>query len=408
MDRRIFLQSAAATLSAAMLPLPVQAESDLNPNGYLRTNWSKDPFAGGSYSYIAKGARRRDHKRLAEPIENTVFFAGEACNPYYNSTVHAAYESGIWTADALLETSKNRIAIIGAGISGLGAAHRLAKAGRSVTVFEARDRIGGRIWTSEDLDIPVDLGASWIHGTNDNPLTDLSDELGLRRLVTDESFIVRGAGGTTLEDYPGWMDDVVNVQHTAGTEWENINQTAYLFVDDYDGDEVIFANGYSQIFEALRGEYEVHLSHIVNSVNYSADGVSLNIDGETYEFDAVIITLPLGVLKTEAVSFDPPLPDRKRKAISRLGMGLLDKLYLQFDDVFWDEDKTWIGLAETGLPRGQFNQWLNIYKYTGAPVLMAFNGATPARDLAHLDDETIVSRALQAISNALPRIVSGK
>ncbi|MEM9178824.1 MAG: FAD-dependent oxidoreductase [Pseudomonadota bacterium] len=403
MKRRTFLTSVSAGLVASMLPLPAIAQTPLAANRYLRTNWSKDPFACGSYSFVARGARKRDHKRLAKPIDGTVFFAGEACHPSYNSTVHAAYESGILTADDVLETDKNHIAIVGAGMSGLAAAHKLAAAGRAVTVFEARERIGGRVWTSDELDVPVDLGASWIHGTTDNPLTELSDVLGLDRIVTDDTYVVRGEGGALLDDYPDWMDEVANVQHSAGTELKNINQTAYLIDRDYGGDEVVFAQGYAQIFEALIGGYDVRLGHVVEAISYSDAGVSITVRGEPNAFEAVIVTLPLGVLKKDMVTFSPPLPAPKQDAISRLGMGLLDKLYLQFDDVFWDADASWIELPETGLPRGQFNQWLNIYKYTGAPVLMAFNGATPARTLSELSDDVFVARALMALERAYPQ-----
>jgi len=397
------MQSTAAALTAAMFPLPTLAQNALRATGYLRTNWNQDPFAYGSYSYVAKGARKRDHSRLAEPINDTVFFAGEACHPAYNSTVHAAYESGIMTAESVLETDKPSIAIIGAGISGLAAAHTLAQAGRNVVVLEARDRIGGRIWTSTDLATPVDLGASWIHGTTDNPLTKLADQSGLERVVTDESYAIRGNGGVLLDDYPDWMDEVANVQHSAGTELKNLNQLAYLIDHDYDGDEVIFPQGYAQILDTLSGDYDLRLNHTVSAISMTDAGVSIMVGDADLAFDAVIVTLPLGVLKKEAVQFSPPLPDKKRKAISRLGMGLLDKLYLQFDSVFWDKDVTWLETPETGLPQGQFNQWLNIYKYTGAPIVMAFNGATPAKDLAGLSDPEIVSRGLSALQRAYPQ-----
>ena len=142
---------------------------------------------------------------------------------------------------------------------------------------------------------------------------------------------------------------------------------------------------------------------LLTALSWDASGVELRDQtGRSERFDAVILTLPLGVLKAGRVTFTPGLPARQARAIARLGMGLLDKVYLRFDDIFWDARDTWIWTPETGLPRGQFNQWLNLAPYTGAPVIMAFNAAGPARALAALSDADIVARAQSVLAKAYP------
>ncbi|MEM8702683.1 MAG: FAD-dependent oxidoreductase, partial [Pseudomonadota bacterium] len=148
---------------------------------------------------------------------------------------------------------------------------------------------------------------------------------------------------------------------------------------------------------------DIRFEHVVTRVDVGEDGVRLqDSKGRDTVFDAVIVTVPLGVLKRRAIRFSPPLPRAKTDAIARLGMGTLDKVYLRYEDVFWDTDVTWILTPENGLPEGQFNQWLNLYRYTGAPVIVAFNGAEPARDLAALPDAEIVERAHRTLERAYP------
>ncbi len=405
MDRRRLLGTLGAGIAAAFIPWTGASAHGQNLRGYIRTNWSRDPYSFGSYSYVAKGARQRDRADLEKPVDGRLFFAGEAVFPDHNATVHSAYESGQRAAEFVLQGNARRVAIIGAGMSGLSAAHKLAAGGLDVTVFEARDRIGGRIWTQSSLGIPLDLGASWIHGTEGNPLTTLADSVGLARIATDDSYINRGRNGRVIDDddVPDWLEDVVSIQHSYGADRNQINRLADLFEREYGGEQVKFPNGFAEIFDALRGPYSICLSNPVNRVSIGGDGVTIASRRESPQrFDATIVTLPLGVLKRGSVAFDPPLPAAKVEAIERLGMGTLDKVYLLFDKPFWDADTTWIATPENGLPPGQFNEWLNLHKFTGEPVMMAFNGGTPALDLAGLSDEEVIERARRTLEIAYP------
>ncbi len=402
MKRREFLSMLSVGAVGAFVPWHGVQAGTAPLRGYLRTNWSRDPYSFGAYSYVARGAYQRDRVTLGASIDGRVFFAGEAVHPKQNSTVHAAYESGISVAREVGRTNMSRIAIIGAGISGLAAAKALGDDGKSVTVFEARNRIGGRIWTDNSLGVPLDIGASWIHGTNGNPLTQLARQANVQTLVTGDSYIIRGAGGQRIrdEDAPNWLENVVLIQHDAGADISEINLGAYMAQEEFSGDDVIFPKGYESILGPLGGKYKIKTSEQVFKISHSTSGVVIASTGGNFAFDAVIVTLPLGVLKKRTVAFDPVLPEAKQQVIDRLGMGTLDKLYLVFDKPFWDEKITWILTPENGLPRGHFNQWLNLYKYLYLPIIMAFNGGPPAIELSNLSDEDIVERALTSITNS--------
>jgi polyamine oxidase len=163
----------------------VLADAVPDPIGVQITRWRADPFARGSYSFLAGGAQPSDRELLAAPAGGRLFFAGEATVRYYPATVHGAMLSGERAAAQILAQGAASAVAVGAGAAGLAAAHQLAVSGVDVRVLEARDRVGGRVWTDSSLGVPVDLGASWIHGVSGNPLTSLANDIDAPRVHTD-------------------------------------------------------------------------------------------------------------------------------------------------------------------------------------------------------------------------------
>ncbi|MFO7585444.1 MAG: FAD-dependent oxidoreductase [Anaerolineales bacterium] len=340
--------------------------------------------------------------------------------------------------------SQADVLVLGAGMAGLSAARELTRRGTRVIVLEARTRIGGRTWTDASLGLPLDMGASWIHGTRGNPLTELADEVGAKRVRTDYDNITRYASDgrqlsaredaeideildTLTELIAKWQedfDDDVSLQATISAylqeadlpaetlrrAWYAVNTaieheyaadaadlSLYWFdnADDYGGEDVIFPDGYGQLISHLADGLDIRLGHIVRSVEVGPSGVRVQTERGQFEADKVVVALPLGVLKGQDISFNPPLPAEKRRAMARMGFGVLNKVYLQFDEVFWDADAHLLGYVSER--KGEWCEWLNLAPLVGAPVLLGFNAGRFGLEIESWTDEQVVASALSVL-----------
>lgn len=347
---------------------------------------------------------------------------------------------------------RTEVVVIGAGIAGLAAAAALVAEDYDVVVLEARQRVGGRVFTSRDLGgLPVDLGAAWIHGVNDNPLSALADEEGIetvafdvggdtdggtyatyrpdgRELTDAETAIVDedlGRVFASLEQQAEATDSprsapslgsaipvallearlrgeraafarraVTAAAQDYGADPSTLSLAAVLEEDAYPGAHHVFPEGFSQLAEALADGVDVRFRHRAEAVRRVSDGVDVQTNRGVIRADQVIVTVPLGVLRAGAIAFDPPLPAGHRTAISRLKMGRYEKLLLQFDDVFWD-DVDLIQVAQA--PGEPFSGWFNLQRPLGEPVLVALNGGAAARALNGLSTQQRAARGLTVL-----------
>lgn len=142
-------------------------------------------------------------------------------------------------------------------------------------------------------------------------------------------------------------------------------------------------------------------SHRVTKVcRTSNNKVTVAVEGGTnFVADAVIITVPIGVLKANLIQFEPELPQWKTSAISGLGVGNENKIALRFDRVFWPNVEFLGMVAPTSYACGYF---LNLHKATGHPVLVYMAAGNLAKDLEKLSDEATANFVMLQLKKMFP------
>ena len=163
--------------------------------------------------------------------------------------------------------------------------------------------------------------------------------------------------------------------------------------DGFAGDQRTFPTGYGSILDGLAEGLDIRLKTPVCQIDYGAAVVKVQTSDGDFEADAVVVTVPLGVLKTGSIRFQPELPRAKRAAIERLGMGLLNKLVVRFDKAFWPAKDA---LAFLDDRPDQWPHYFNLQRLSGQPVLVAFKGGRDARaDERRTDEELLATMVAQ-------------
>lgn len=339
--------------------------------------------------------------------------------------------------------TKKRVIVIGAGLAGLAAARDLKARGHDVVVLEGRDRIGGRVWTgSKWPELPVDLGASWIHGTTTNPLTTIARRIKARLVATDyDDTITYNTNGAPISSADEkritqlrkQLDRAISVQSRkddapirdiadavfaasdrspeterflnfilsgeieaeyAGSV-ENLSAHWFDASRSFPGKDVLFPDGYRVITDYLAANLQIELRQKVTTIDWTGPGVRVVTDKGEFTADRVIVTLPLGVLKAGAVQFTPALPAEKTDAISKLGMGVLNKCYLRFAEAFWPDAVDWLEYIPAQF--GEWTEWVSLQKSLKQPVLLGFNAGDHAASMEAWTDQQIVASAMQTL-----------
>lgn len=331
--------------------------------------------------------------------------------------------------------------IIGAGMAGVTAGRALQADGLDVVVLEATERIGGRIHTDHDFcDAPVERGAEFIHTATAATLAEAEAAgLALLRCSPEEGFEMHVGGvwapelysdpslaslGDLLgdvESYDGpdqsardFLDrralrGAASVMADQMLSVHPLGDLSDLSMQGLRDDRVVelergidhrLVAGYDALPQWIGRDLDVRFGVEVARVDHTETQVMIHAaDGETFAARTAVCTLPVGVLRSGAVRFEPGLPTRKWWALAQLEMGPVMKVLLRFDEPFWPDTLTMLGCD--GPVR---LYWTPLFGRAGAPaVLTAYVGGYRARALSAVSEPDAVAAVVADLERLYPQ-----
>jgi monoamine oxidase len=332
------------------------------------------------------------------------------------------------------------VIVIGAGIAGLSARQRLAAAGLDVLVLEARERVGGRIFTRHHGGYPVELGAEFVHGQPPEIMS-VAKAAGLKLAEITGDF--RSKTGGEWEDSDNLMTEVDELfekipadgpdqsfqQYIDGTKHSaEVKQQAARFVEGFhaadpqkvgihwllkatkaeesiNGDRAFRPQGgYEKLLETLADQVTdqrsgVLLNSPVTSIRWKQGDVTVVTPQGEFHAPIAVVTLPLGVLQAGSVLFEPRLT-AKEDALRLLSMGPVIRVSLCFTNKFWEEDPHMKDLSFLLSDNEHFPTWWtsNPLSY---PILTGWAAGRYARELTARNEKQVTAIAMSALAKLL-------
>jgi monoamine oxidase len=330
--------------------------------------------------------------------------------------------------------------VIGAGAAGLAAAAALVREGHSVLILEARDRVGGRCWTRRmpGLDVPVELGAEFIHGEAASTHALLA-EAGIAAVdsTREQRYLERGRlrrmnafaeAQRAVRRAPPLERDVSFAQLLARTRVSRKTKTfARMMVQGFDAADPARVSARSILEEwgeggslgasqpRPQGGYGALCDWLAHSV--VARGARLRLDspvttltwkrgnvvvkGRSFAFRArrAIVTLPLGVLQSNSALFKPSL-DMKQAALRKLASGPVIRVAMRFHTPFWEARAPEVAFFH--VPEAPFPTFWTPLPMR-APLLTAWAGGPKAARLAGSSRDALLAAALRSVGMVFGR-----
>lgn len=331
--------------------------------------------------------------------------------------------------------------VIGAGAAGLLAAWEIAKEGRTVAVIEAKDRTGGRMFTISEDGYSVELGAEFVHG--DLPLSkELLRQAGATLYPVSGS-LWQNKDGQLQQQYD-FVEDYIDleqkckrlttdksvadflVQDLQGSAYDELRYSLKNYVEGYDAADLAKASAKAMCQDLsqedeeqyrIEGGYRVlvnyleqqgrstgvhfFLSQPVLQLHWKKGETVVITENGSYKSATVLVTVSLGVLQQNAITFLPTLP-AVHNAAKQLGFGQVVKLVLRFRKAFWKEKQVagQNDLARMGFlfSQEEIPTWWTHFPQD-EPVLTGWLGGPRAKSLQQLPKTALVEKALLSLGH---------
>lgn len=327
------------------------------------------------------------------------------------------------------------VLVVGAGVAGLAAGRVLAEAGKRVFLLEARNRVGGRIWSIPvpGSELPAELGAEFVHGRPPELLS-LIQEAGLRiyeldgkQICFEQGRLQECSSDATSSLFEELSENGPDLSFAEWIEQKHIpgkaTQAAMNFVEGFnaadarrigtaalakqqkaedaiEGDLAFrIEGGYSALPDFLLKRFEaaggnIRLSAPVEAIVWQKDAVRVITQTDEFTARKCLVTLPLGVLQSGRVLFDPE-PQDVMQAARRLAMGSARRITYLFREQFWKQNAVEMSFlfSDEGLPR----VWWTPSPKT-IPQITGWIGGPKALASEYSDDEQFAQSGLRLLA----------
>ena len=355
------------------------------------------------------------------------------------------------------------VIIVGAGIAGLAAASELGRAGLSVLILEARDRIGGRIFTRRDSasGAPIELGAEFIHG-RPREIWDPLQKAGIQITEVEGQSWCSEEGRLSTCNFFSQIDSILRTMDDSAPdesflsflnrcfpnpnhepELENARKHALGYVSGFnaadpglvgvhwlvegmraeqriEGDRAFrSSNGYEDLLSIFRQQISkygvsVRTGTVASRIRWKTGQAEIDAHDATGAVNFIaprlLITLPLALLKapigdTGAIQFIPSLPPSKMNSFNKLEVGKVIRVVLRFRRRFWDDiaGDNKQSLSDMSFLFSQdesFPTWWTMMPRK-FPIITGWAPFRAAESFAGRTDSEVIRRSVQTLSKLL-------